>query len=117
MARAEQVLQTFLLCKPNLTIDGVTIEDEYGGLEYIRGDLTTMLHSGPKLDTIFAYQLPKSWQEPYNAAQNKVWGEGDTSGQKIALGAYWVARIMPLSVQGEHYTISIFNKSTPDASA
>lgn len=86
-----------------------TIEDQYGSLEHVEGSLQSLINSHPKFNQLFASQLPAGLQKRYEDLQLAVWGKGQNGrAQVCTLCKGWGIAILPLFVQGEKYTVTLF---------
>lgn len=94
-----------------------TVEDEYGGLEYMQGELPSMMTKPPVMDAIFSDQLCQAVQKCYDRHQLAIWGSGAGIQFNLKLGLGWSVEIIPIFVQGEKYTVSLFSPSDPSAAA
>jgi len=83
------------------------VEDEFGGLKIIDGDLSYLLDGAPTLDAIFADQLKSKFCSMYETHQLAVWGNPPVADRGFKLGDTQVD-MLQLLVLGEKYTVSVF---------
>jgi hypothetical protein len=91
----------------SLSFQGFTVEDEFGGLEFLSGDLSPMLEKPPVYDRIFAAKLLKPMIEPYEKRQVRIWLDAP-DGEVFDLNSEWKVCIIPLLFEEERFTVSLF---------
>jgi hypothetical protein len=92
----------------DLSFQGFTVEDKYGGLEFLSGDLTPILEKPPVVDRIFALKLREPIQETYADHQIGIWFNRFTPGELFGLKSEWMACIIPLLFNEQRFTVSLF---------
>lgn len=83
------------------------VEDEYGGLEAVHGDVSSILGAEPVIDQIFADQLAAEVAKSYETKQLAIWEKGTGAGVFFALLSYTVF-ILPMFVEGQRFTVTTF---------
>lgn len=87
------------------------IEDEFGGLLWVQGNISNVAPFGHQLDQIFAHSLPTENQSAYKVAQLSVWFSGTPTSVWEKINTVCV-EILPLLLV-DRFTVSIFSGNAP----
>lgn len=85
-----------------------TVEDEYGNLEIFQGDFSSLTRQPLAVNDIFCDMLPDHMAKHYETRQLAVWKYGTVSDDLINLSESWDAAIMPLLIDTQRYTVTLF---------
>jgi hypothetical protein len=91
----------------------MVIEDEFGDLVHIQGDLSFLMPAAPVLRQWFAGQLNTEIKDQYDRRQRAVWQDMLVDGEQFQVAPNLNAAILPFLAEEERFTVTVFIPRTP----
>lgn len=91
----------------------MVIEDEFGDLVHIQGDLSFLMPAAPVLRQWFAGQLNTEIRDQYDRRQRAVWQDMLVDGEQFQVAPNLNAAILPFLAEEERFTVTVFIPRTP----
>jgi hypothetical protein len=86
----------------------MVIENEFGDLVHIQGDLSFLMPAAPVLRQWFAGQLNTEIKDQYDRRQRAVWQNMLVDGEQFQVAPNLNAAILPFLAEEERFTVTVF---------
>jgi hypothetical protein len=110
LTKAKERVATYIR---NSSVNGLdpfrmVIEDEFGDLVHIQGDLSFLMPAAPVLRQWFAGQLNTKIKGQYDRRQRAVWQKMLVDAEQFQVAPSLNAAILPFLAEKERFTVTVF---------